>query len=169
MKDLLEKLSSYNIFNYLLPGIIFVVFVEALTTFHLVQKDIILGVFFYYFIGLIISRLGSLVIEPLLKLIRFVRFAPYTDFVTASQKDEKLIVLSEANNMYRTFCALFMVLALLKVYEWLLSRFPELQQFCGEALLLALLAIFCLSYRKQCQYITKRIDSALKSKGGKDG
>jgi len=43
MKDILDKLSSYNIFNYLLPGVVFVVLAEALTTFHLVQKDVVLA------------------------------------------------------------------------------------------------------------------------------
>ena len=169
MKDILEKLSSYNIFNYLLPGVVFVVLPDALTTFHLVQKDVVLGVFLYYFIGLIISRLGSLVVEPLLKLLRVVRFAPYGDFVASSKEDEKLLVLSEANNMYRTFCSLFMLLAGLKAYDRLLARFPQMQQWSVVVLLAALFALFCLSYRKQCQYITKRIDSDLKRKEGNHG
>ena len=169
MKDLLEKLSSYNIFNYLLPGVIFVVLAEALTTFHFVQEDIVLGVFLYYFIGLIISRLGSLVVEPLLKLLRFVRFAPYADFVTASKEDEKLLVLSEASNMYRTFCTLFVLLALLKGYDRLSSRFSQVQHWGGEILVIALFALFCLSYRKQCQYIRKRIDSNIKKKESNHG
>jgi len=161
MKDLLEKLTSYNIFNYLLPGVIFVVLAEALTTFHFVQQDIILGMFLYYCIGLVISRLGSLVIEPLLRLVRFIPFAPYPDFVKASEADEKLLVLSEANNMYRTFCALFTILVLTKGYERLLHRFPQMQQWGIEVLVIALLILFCLSYRKQCQYIVKRIDSQI--------
>lgn len=169
MKDLLEKLSSYNIFNYLLPGVIFVVMAEALTRFHFVQKDIVLGVFFYYFIGLVISRVGSLVVEPLLKLLRFIRFAPYGDFVAASKKDDQLLVLSESNNMYRTLCSLFMILAALKGYDWLSSRFPQVQQWSVETLVIALFALFCFSYRKQCQYITKRIHSILKRKEDNHG
>lgn len=160
MKDIFEKLSSYNIFNYLLPGVVFVVLAEALTTFHFVQQDIILGVFLYYFIGLIISRLGSLVVEPLLKFLRFINFASYSEFVTASRDDEKLVVLFEANNMYRTFCALFMTLILLKGYDLLLFRFPYAQQWEIEFLIIALFAVFCLSYRKQSHYIKKRIESA---------
>lgn len=164
MKDMLEKLSSYNIFNYLLPGVIFVVVAEALTSFHFVQKDIVHGVFFYYFIGLVVSRVGSLVVEPLLKRIRFIHFAPYPDFVAASKEDEQLLVLSEANNMYRTLCALFMILAALKGYERLASRFPQVQQWAVGLLVIALFALFSFSYRKQCQYITKRIHSVLKRK-----
>lgn len=165
MKDLLDKLSSYNIFNYLLPGVIFAVLAETLTTFHFVQKDIVLGVFVYYFIGLIISRLGSIVVEPFLKLVRFVRFASYPEFVAASKEDDQILVLSEANNMYRTFCSLFAVLVLLKVYERLSSHCPQLQQCGTEALTLGLLALFCLSYRKQTRYITKRIKCSKKNGG----
>ena len=160
MKDLLEKLSSYNIFNYLLPGVVFVVLADAFTTFRLAQQDVIIGVFLYYFIGLIISRLGSIVIEPLLKSIRVIHFAPYADFVSASKEDEKLTMLSEANNMYRTFCSLFISLILLKAYERLSSRFPAVEEWSAEILVLGLLALFCISYRKQTQYITKRIQSA---------
>lgn len=164
MKDLLEKLSSYNIFNYLLPGVIFVVVAKALTSFDFVQKDIVLGLFLYYFIGLIVSRVGSLVVEPLLKFLRFIRFAPYRDFVAASKSDEQLLVLSEANNMYRTLCALFMIVAVLKVYERLASLIPQVQQWVVEILLIALFTLFCLAYRKQCHYITNRIHSILKRK-----
>lgn len=157
MKDLLDKLSSYNIFNYLLPGIVFVVLAKALTTFQLVQQDIILGVFLYYFIGLVISRLGSIAIEPLLKWSRIVDFAPYADFVLASKEDKTLDVLSEANNMYRTFCSLFASLILLKIYERISISFPILGQWSSEFLIVGLLVLFCFSFRKQTRYITKRI------------
>lgn len=39
MKDLLDKISSYNIFNYLLPGVLFAAFVDALTSFQVLQRD----------------------------------------------------------------------------------------------------------------------------------
>jgi len=160
MKDLLDKLSSYNIFNYLLPGIVFVILADALTNFYFVQQDIIHGVFLYYFIGLIISRIGSIAIEPILKWIRFIHFSPYVDFVSASKKDKSLEVLSEANNMYRTFCSLFVSLILLKVYEHLSISFPIMARWAAEFLIVGLLTLFFFSYRKQTQYITRRIQSA---------
>lgn len=162
MKELLEKLSSYNIFNYLLPGIVFVVLADAFTTFRFVQQDIILGVFMYYFIGLVISRIGSVVIEPILKWSRFIHFSTYADFVSASKEDKSLEVFSEANNMYRTFCSLFMLLILLKIYERLLIIAPIIRQLAAEFLILGLLTLFLFSYRKQTQYVTKRIRSMKK-------
>ena len=110
MKDILSKLSSYNLFNYLFPGIVFVIAAGKLTHYSLIQQDIVIGVFLYYFIGLVVSRFGSLVIEPILRKTSFLRFANYGDFVAASKKDEKLELLSEVNNTYRTLCSLFTLL-----------------------------------------------------------
>ena len=157
MKELLEKLSSYNIFNYLLPGIIFVYFADTLTNLHIIQKDIFLGVFLYYFIGLFISRIGSLIIEPFLQKIKFIQFLSYADFVSASKKDKFLEIFSETNNMYRTFCSLFMSLIFLKIYERLSNVLTIIKKSSIELLVIGLLIIFIFSYRKQTQYIKKRI------------
>ena len=46
MNALLEKISSYNIFNYLFPGVVFAVVADTLTTFSFIQEDIILGLFY---------------------------------------------------------------------------------------------------------------------------
>lgn len=168
MKDLLGKLSSYNIFNYLLPGIIFSILVETFTSFHLLQKDIINGVFLYYFIGLVISRIGSIIIEPLLKSTNFVHFSHYPYFVSASKKDDKLEILSESNNMYRTFCSLFLLLILLKVYERISTCLPQINKWNAEVTVIGLLILFLFSYRKQNNYITKRVNQFRKSEGDKD-
>ena len=39
MKAILEKLSAYNIFSYLLPGLLFVSLGERLTSFSLIQRS----------------------------------------------------------------------------------------------------------------------------------
>ena len=157
MKDFLSKLSSYNLFNYLLPGIIFVVLSRELTHYSLIQNDIVIGVFLYYFVGLVISRFGSLAIEPLLRRLSFLRFAGYKDFIAASKKDEKIELLSEVNNTYRTLCSLFILLFLLKLYEQIESRLPILKDWSVIVLVALLLVMFLFSYRKQTNYITKRI------------
>lgn len=158
MKDIFNKLSSYNLFNYLLPGIIFVVLASEVTQYYFIQQDIVIGMFLYYFIGLVISRFGSLVIEPLLKYISFLKFADYKDFVAASKKDEKLELLSEVNNTYRTICSLFFLLLLLKLYEEIESKFPILKEWNVIIFVVLLLAMFLFSYRKQTGYIIKRIE-----------
>jgi len=157
MVDLLSKISSYDLFNYLLTGIIFVILADKFTRYSFIQQDIAMGLFLYYFIGLIISRIGSLVTEPFLRLISFIKFEPYNNFLAASELDRKLELLSEVNNTYRTFCSLFVIILLLKLYEWIQSKIPALIDWDFTILMVLMLFIFLLSYRKQTSFITKRI------------
>lgn len=159
MSDIISKLSSYNLFNYLFPGVIFVVFVEMTTGYSLIQKDIFIGFFVYYFLGLIISRFGSIFIEPTLKKIGVLRFSEYNDFVSASKSDSKVETLSEANNMYRTLCALFVLLIFVKIYEKLEVYFSFILEYRGIILIITFLLVFVFSYSKQTRYIKKRVDA----------
>ncbi|MFA5059533.1 MAG: hypothetical protein WC676_02800 [Candidatus Omnitrophota bacterium] len=159
MKDLLDKLSTYNLFNYLFPGVVFVVLGEAITDYSFAQQDVVLGFFLYYFIGLVVSRVGSLVVEPLLKWISFLKFVDYKDYVAATKKDERVELLSEVNNTYRTLCACFGLLALLKVVEVLGRKFSIPQGWELFILVFALLVIFLFSYKKQSAYVKKRVEA----------
>jgi hypothetical protein len=85
MNELLSRLSSYHLFNYLLPGCLFAVVASKFTHHQVIQQNLVLGLFLYYFYGLVISRLGSLVLEPFLKRVRFLKFSDYGDFVIASR------------------------------------------------------------------------------------
>jgi sterol desaturase/sphingolipid hydroxylase (fatty acid hydroxylase superfamily) len=159
MKDILNKLSSYNIFNNLFPGILFVLIADVITSYSFIQKDIVLGIFLYYFIGLVISRIGSIIIEPFLKFTSFIHFKDYKDFVKAEKEDPKIDLLSEVNNMYRTLCSLFLMLLLLLVFEKIAMIWAFLNYNSLIILIIALLVLFMFSYRKQSKYISDRIDS----------
>jgi len=159
MKDILDKLSSYNIFNNLLPGIVFVALAEPFLNRSFIQKDLLVGLFLYYFIGMVISRIGSLVVEPILKRTSFVRFVSYADFVDAAKADVKIDVLSEVNNMYRTLTALLLFLMALRGYEAIEACLPTIRKASPFMAVLSLLILFLWSYRKQTSYITKRIEA----------
>jgi hypothetical protein len=161
MKELVDKLSSYNLFNYLFPGIIFALSSKGVTGIDLIQENVFLGLFLYYFYGLLISRIGSLIIEGILKAARFVKFASYSDFVCASKIDEKINLLSENSNMYRTLLSMIFCLALLYLYTKLGEKIQWLDQYKYLLLGILLLTIFLFSYKKQTKYITKRIDANL--------
>ncbi|WP_417913123.1 hypothetical protein [Candidatus Electronema sp. TJ] len=162
MKDILDKIGTYNIFNYLFPGVLFAVFVTKVTRYNLIQNDALVGAFVYYFIGSVVSRIGSLVVEPIFKKIGFVSFAPYEDFVKASKADPKVEVLSEANNMYRTICSLFMCIAVAYAYELVSKIFPALNEMLPAISIVGLLVLFAFSYKKQSAYINKRISATKK-------
>ena len=159
MKEVFEKISSYNIFNFLVPGILFVIFSKVFIGYNLFLQNDFMGAFLYYFIGMIISRFGSLIIEPFLKWSTFIKFADYKRFVLASQKDEKIAVLSEVNNTYRTLLSLFILLLGLKAFRFLKFRFAISDNCTYFILIFLLLIMFLFSYRKQTNYITKRIDA----------
>lgn len=162
MNEIISKISSYNLFNYLLPGVLFSVLVESFTEYSLVQEDILLGAFVYYFVGLIISRIGSLAIEPLLKKVHFLKFADYKDFVSASKADEKIEIFSEQNNMYRTFVSMFVLFFILKAYESLTLTYSALKFYDEPILLFLLFCLFLASYKKQTNYIKNRVSLTLK-------
>lgn len=157
MKDLLDKMSSYNLFNYLFPGILFAILSKEITTYSFLQENLITGAFVYYFIGLVVSRFGSLLIEPILRKLSFLKFSDYEEFISASKKDSKIELLSEINNMYRTLSSLFILLLLLKLYELIESKLPILKDWNSYILLVLLLFMFLFSYRKQTNYMIKRI------------
>lgn len=159
MKELLEKITSYNLFNYLLPGVIFSLLVSKMTRYPIIQQDLVVGFFLYYFIGMVISRFGSIVIEPLLKKISLIEFTNYNDYVMASKKDLKIELFSEINNTYRTILSLLILLIFLKIYETLEINFNFPQAFTVMLTIVLLVVLFLLSYRKQTSYIKKRITS----------
>lgn len=162
MKDLLDKLSSYNLFNYLLPGTVFVACAERITRWRFDQDNVAVDLFVYYFIGLVISRFGSLLLEPTLKMSGFIKFAPYKDFIKACSVDPKIEVLSEQNNMFRTLAATFASLLVFKAMDlWAVwiglgDRSGHLLTFVG------LFLLFVLAYRKQTAFVRSRVEAHTK-------
>jgi len=159
MENILNKISSYNIFNYMFPGAIFSLLAEYITNYTFIQSNIIIALFYYYFVGLIVSRVGSIAIEPVLKWAGFVKFSAYRDFVNVSKSDPKLEILSESNNMYRTLCSLFILLGVTKLYEELSAWYAPILTWSPYVISTLLFLLFLFSYRKQTSYITKRIES----------
>jgi hypothetical protein len=160
MKELLDKLTTYNIFNFLFPGILFVLLVKPTAGYDFIQDNNLLGAFFYYFIGMTISRFGSVVIEPLLKKIKVIEFREYKDFINASKSDLKIDLLSEVNNIYRTIISMLILVGLINLY----SAFVTLNNSISLIILgILITALYLFSYRKQTKFIVKRIDNNLKS------
>ncbi len=157
MKELLDKISSYNIFNYLLPGILYVVLLSEFSEVNIIQDEFIVGAFLYYFIGLVISRVGSLIVEPIFKKLKILKFAEYSEVLIACEKDSKIETLSESNNMYRTLVALFLTLLLSKLYVFASMKYEWSESTGFYLFAMLILTMFIFAYRKQTNYITKRI------------
>ncbi len=159
MKDLLDKLSSYNLFNYLLPGTLFA-FIEKDTFDFLSMKDnVIVAVFFCYFLGLLASRVGSLIIEPMLKKINFIKYSKYEDYLNASRKDPKIEILLETSNMYRTFIGLFVLISIFRFYGYIARTYYISREYSFFIGIFSLIILFLFSYKKQNGFILNRIEN----------
>ena len=157
MKEIIQKISSYDIFNNLLPGIIFVTIINMVTTYTLIQENIFIGIFFYYFIGSVISRLGSIIIEPIFR--RFMTFAHYHEYISAAKSDPDIKMLLEKNNMFRSLIALFSLLIFAKLYNIASIKWTFLASILPWILITSIVVIFGVAYVKQTAYVFNRINN----------
>lgn len=162
MNELIQRLSSYNLFNYLFPGVVFAILLKWCTGINLIVDDVVQGMFFYYFLGLVLSRIGSLLIEPALKKVGLIKFSSYKDFVEASKCDGKIDLLSEVNNTYRTIITMLVVLLGIMLGQVLIPILPT-KRCLLIGCILALIMLFIWAYRKQSTFIKKRVNIALKA------
>ena len=161
MNDLIKQLSSYNLFNYLFPGTVFCVGLNKLGGFDLIVENLFAAFFFYYFIGLTISRVSSLIVEPILKKNGFIKMGSYADFIKAEKKDSKIEVLSEVSNVYRTLISLPICAGAYWTGIFVADTLSLPSSLRASAIMLFLAILFAFSYRKQNSYVVKRISANL--------
>ncbi len=158
MDELVKKIDSYHLFNYLVPG---VVATECILWLLNVRVDLnaFSGFFVFYFVGLVISRIGSIIVEPILRATGVVRFKPYGDYLKASKKDDRLELMSQENNAYRTYVA--MCVTIVPVFVYACAKHTNHHLTAHVVPLAIILAgitmLMVLAYRKQTGFVTKRI------------
>ncbi len=158
-----SKISEYEILVNLFIGLLWFVIVGLLWAPRImVLSPVYVGVL-AYFIGLVIGRVGSLILEPLLK--QFTEAASYDDFILAEKRDAKIKILHTMKTIYRNISALMVTLIAtrLGVYANVdIGRYGMIFYFISSGLFV----LFFLSYIKQGKYVQKRIECACNSKEG---
>lgn len=158
LTELLTKISSYNIFNNLVPGVVFSYMMDLVGIYTVSTGNLLTNLFVFYFIGVVISRVGSIFIEPVLKTARVVKYSEYSSYLLACEKDHKIPVLVEENNQYRTYVSmLFMVISAAGV-KWGLERYDFPDASIKFVIIVVLLVMFVLAYRKQTSFIRRRVE-----------
>lgn len=160
MNELVKQITSYKIFNYLLPGAVFCWGMNHLFGYALLPESLFVAFFVFYFVGLVISRVGSIAFEPLLRLIQVAPRRQYSAYVEASQKDTFIVELSEANNVYRTLISLPVCMVIYHLGYGIADHFNWGEVTRAYIIVLFLALLFVFSYRKQSKYICDRIDIA---------
>lgn len=158
MDKFIEKLEEYKIFNYLLPGIIFTYLLKYYVEIDIFQSNVIEMAFIFYFIGSVISRFGSVVIEEILKKIKFIKYSNYNDYINAVKKDDFIKKLLISNNTYRTLCAGFLLILIIKGVKALVNYFNLPTGIIYTIVIIFGFILYLLSFKKQTGIIVKRVD-----------
>lgn len=162
-KMIIDKLSQYNFLTNILPGTVLCILLHYLVGYNLLLNDYYLAGILFYFAGMVNSRFSSLVVEPLLKGLKIVAFAPYSDFVKAEKQDAKVTVISQENNTYRSYVSVMVLVLLAYLYKMTLANIEVVGNNEIVILLVLLMLLFVCSYRKQTNYVRKRVEANLKN------
>lgn len=154
---LAEWVSSYEILNNLVPGVAYVALTDKLGLLSLWTHSVWTDLVICYLVGLAIGRIGSLVVEPHLKRLLEVHYAPYDDFIFAERQDSKVTNLSSINNMYRSLVSMSLCLLVTVVVRPLLPSLDQGVVRVGACLVAAVL--FAFSYRKQARMVADRVSA----------
>ena len=154
MEKFFDKMETYNILNFLFPGIIFASILTFLTEKNIYSSSLIIATFEYYFTGLVLSRIGSIVINQIIEKTRVVKKEKYKNFICKEEKDKKIEILQREANQYRTFVATFVCLLLVEIYNCI---FVDISKINTIIYFIGLIILFTLSYRKQLKFIIERL------------
>ena len=163
MDKIFDKLNSYNILNNIIPGSMFCYLLQYVCGIDLLRNSVVENLFIYYFVGMVMSRFGSLILEPIVIKLKIVNYAHHSDYIVASQKDKKIDLLLETNNLYRTIAMSGLLIILIKIYTILGYRISFLPDATPYLIGVILFVLFLLSFRKQTGYIRKRVNQALQN------
>lgn len=159
LTKLIEKLSSYQILNYLIPGSVFCVLLKHLVGYDIVHFSMVENVIICYFVGMVNSRLGSLILYPILKKTKFIKEVEYPDFVAAEKKDSKVTILSDINNVFRSFANVMLLL----LCALCIKNIDCISNFLiGNINWIAIISLFILflfSIRKQTKFVRDRVEA----------
>lgn len=164
LKLVIDKLSQYNFLTNILPGTVMCVILKYLVGYDLIPDDYYQAGIVFYFVGMVNSRVGSLVIEPILKAISWVKFAPYSEFLRAEKEDAKLTILSQENNVFRSYISLMFISILGYIYK--ICSLDLRLSLNNESLVLIviLFVLFLFAYKKQTSFVRKRVENFIKNK-----
>lgn len=159
MGEFMDKLENYNILNYLVPGVIFGALLNYLIGQNIYDNIAFVALIEYYFSGLVLSRIGSLIVSPILQKTKIIKKMEYRRFVEQEKNDDKMTLLQREANQYRTYIATFLSLLMVQVYNIFTGN---TEKWVSIICFIALIVLFILSYRKQSQFIVARIENKAK-------
>ena len=156
---LLDKISAYQVVNYIIPGSVLCVLLKHIVGYDIIAFSMIENVIICYFVGLVNSRLSSLILYPILKKTKFIKEAEYPNFVVAEKKDSKITILSDINNVFRSFANVMLLLLCSLVIKNIDCISSFVVGNINWIAIISLLILFLFSVRKQTKFVRNRVEA----------
>jgi hypothetical protein len=153
---LIGNFSPYDFITNFVPGAVFAAIVSLGSRTEITSDDLLLAASLYFFYGVISSRLGSLVVQPTLEKVGFLKSGDYKKFLLAERSDKKLQPLLEARNFYRTLLTSLVLSLPFLVLDP--QRTPKVEHGLLIALVVFSSVVMLFSLRKQTLFLSMRVE-----------
>lgn len=157
IEKIIEKLGMYNIFTNIIPGYVFL-FVNSYY-FNFKINNVVTITILSYFLGLTISRIGSITIGNILLKFSKEKGELYSKYIEATERDEKIELLLQERNSYRTYSTLFLICFIEYLCNIIRIKYSIPNDICYIIIfvILILILIYSISFCKYNKYIAERI------------
>ena len=153
MDEMIKKLSAYDLINILIPGWALAFTLKPCGYADITDDNLVSMIVISFILGVIASRVGSLVIEPIAIKFKLVRH-DYEHYARAQAADDKLGTLTSVSNMYRMLAGAVVVLAVLALCASVLDEHRNCIYVC---LGMASFLLFSAGWVKRERYVAHRV------------
>lgn len=157
VKLFFEGKSQYNVITNLLPGALICISLKRLAEIDLMAGEYLQDFCVCFFAGIVNNCLASVLVEWVCKKCKIVEFASYCDYLEAEKIDNKLQILSAENNAYRNYISMFIIVLFASLLKDSFAN-PAHEYVWKVVLLILLVILFVLAYRKRTKYIKDRVE-----------
>ncbi|MCD8056404.1 MAG: hypothetical protein LUE25_06830 [Clostridiales bacterium] len=160
METILKTIDQYDIFNNFIPGAAYIFLVN-----QLYGKELTEGILDFlvasYIVGIIVSRFGSIAVEWIIKdKLKLVEPPVKNEFIDAEIKDplKKITKLNMVATMYRSLLSAVIMAGFTGLWIVVRTYIPVIKTFENTVIIILLVILFTLSYRKQTNYVRNRVN-----------
>lgn len=152
LKSLSEKLSAYQLFNFIYPGAVFLGILSYKGVPLGMLKEIWWFLLASYFLGMTISRFGSIVIESICLKFGWIEKYDIKRYADNIAKNSFTAILLELTNIYRTNCSMGILLFLCMIF-----KYQQDDKCCMLFVEVLFVLLFGISFIKQHHYLEDKL------------
>lgn len=158
VNNLLERLSKYDWFTILLPGIFFTL-LSKYAGIALDAKNWYEKISIAFFAGIVCSRIGATIVEWIARRKTLALFSGYEDYLEwIDSNPESAQMLIRNANWFRSLTGMMLLLISLKATTVICAMLHTSTCTLEYIAMLGLLILFADSYRRQLSFIKRRIN-----------